>query len=222
MVNLCYVLISGIITLLHQFPFFLVDSLSQFFEWISHVLLRSLTLLDDFSLARAESLILVFELIDFILDLDLQLFNCLHDNRVSLLEELHIMASVFTMDDAFRANGRNFALEAEILDFFLRVFTARFTHLSKWSGYWVRHTGLLCPSFVSLRELLRLVLVTPGNRWFHLSVRDSLNCNLVLLLDLLLFEQLVVDFKQLSSTFRIEDRSGRAELTNHSLKSNVD
>ena len=124
-------LIGIVIAFLHQLSLLGVNSLPQVFKSVGHVLLCSLALLYDFSLPRLEPLILVVDLIDLALDLHLQLFNCLDNNRVGLLQQLDIVASMFAVDHALRAYRWHIAIKAEVGNFLFWMLSARFTHLPK-------------------------------------------------------------------------------------------
>ena len=123
------------------------------------------------------------------------------------------MAAMFTVNDALGAYRWHIALKAEILDFFLRVITARITQLSEWLTDRLWYCGCICPCFVNL---LRLIWVS-RETWLHLSVCNCLDRDLRLLLNLLFFNHRVVDFEQLCGTLRIEHCRWFAEFTQYRL-----
>jgi hypothetical protein len=118
-----------IIAFLKQFSLFYVNTLPKLIEGTHHVLFCHLSLLRNISLLLVKSLVLDCEIVTLCRNLRLEIFDVLHQGRISLTQKHYVVTLVVTMDDAFRTNRRRFALKAEIVDLFFWVVRTEVTLL---------------------------------------------------------------------------------------------
>jgi len=82
-------------------------------------------LVDNISFPTLQSLLLELQLVYFRVDLDLEIVDICHYLRVSFLKSGDIVVLMVPMHNTFRTNRRRHTVEAEIVDFFIRMFATR-------------------------------------------------------------------------------------------------
>ena len=116
LLDLCLIPQRLPVQFLHDFSFFHVQPLSEVFELARDLMFHILIVIIDFALSHLELAFLNLELFDLLVHGVQKRFKLLRDGWVSFPQGLNLMTLMFAVDDAFGANRRAMAGEAEVAD----------------------------------------------------------------------------------------------------------